>query len=102
MQVVKKPTEGGGVWADGTVYAVAAIIFMLCTACKACSTPGYEIFGMGGISKLGGSPMQPRLQSPTAYTVPSAHTPPPSVGFFTTCMYLLKWIQPPPPGPLSL
>merc|ERR1719507_2302275 len=22
MQVVKKPTEGGGVWADGTVYAV--------------------------------------------------------------------------------
>merc|ERR1719446_522510 len=78
------------------------MISMFATAWIACSSPGYEIFGMGGSSKLGGSPMQPRLQSPTAKTVPSDQTPPPSVGFLVTCMYLLKWIQPPPPGPFSL
>merc|ERR1719367_929639 len=57
---------------------------MFLQAWKACSSPGYEIFGMGGISNLGGSPMQPRLQSPTANTHPEPQTSPPAVGFFTT------------------
>merc|ERR1719498_219873 len=40
-------------------YFCASMISRFTTACKACSSPGYEIFGTGGITQLPGSPMQP-------------------------------------------
>merc|ERR1719265_2243857 len=88
-------------WQQGLPYVLRSIRSMFFKACNACSSPGYEILGMGHKPSLksGGVPMQPKLQSPIAKIFPSAHTRP---VFVVTCICLLKWIQPPPPGPFSL
>merc|ERR1711957_522769 len=43
----------------GQPYFMASMRSRLFTACNACSSPGYEILGIGGITQLGGLPMQP-------------------------------------------